>query len=178
MTYTLLPRSTGLQYSLRSLAPRIPTLQLLDVTVAYPGIPPLGYGQSYYTLRSIFIDRVPPPAVHMHLRLFSVARDVPIGDVSTSNPSAMPTKPTAAPGAQKSAVEVDVPEAESAKFEEWLRQLWRDKDEDMARYLAQGSFTTKEKEVAIPMKLRAGRRELLDAICVFVSAALVYFWSK
>jgi hypothetical protein len=28
------------------------------------------------------------------------------------------------------------------------------------------------------VKLRAGRRQLLDAICVFVPATLVYFWSK
>lgn len=33
----LLPRSTGLHYSLRSLAPRIPDLRLLDLTVVYPG---------------------------------------------------------------------------------------------------------------------------------------------
>ena len=37
MRYTLLPRSTGLHYSLRALAPRIPDLKLLDMTVAYPG---------------------------------------------------------------------------------------------------------------------------------------------
>ena len=37
MKNMLLPRSTGLHYSLRSLAPRIPDLRLLDMTVAYPG---------------------------------------------------------------------------------------------------------------------------------------------
>lgn len=37
MSHTLLPRSTGLHYSLRSLAPRIPSLELIDITVAYPG---------------------------------------------------------------------------------------------------------------------------------------------
>lgn len=40
MTHTLLPRSTGLHYSLRSLAPRIQSLQLLDITMAYPGKSP------------------------------------------------------------------------------------------------------------------------------------------
>ena len=33
----LLPRSTGLHHSLRSLASRIPDLRLLDLTVVYPG---------------------------------------------------------------------------------------------------------------------------------------------
>ena len=37
MKHQLLPRSTGLHYSLRSLAPRIPDLHLLDMTVNYPG---------------------------------------------------------------------------------------------------------------------------------------------
>jgi len=37
MTNLLLPRSLGLHYSLRSLAPHIPDLSLLDITVIYPG---------------------------------------------------------------------------------------------------------------------------------------------
>lgn len=38
MKNLLLPRSTGLHYSLRSLAPKIPDLRLLDMTVVYPGM--------------------------------------------------------------------------------------------------------------------------------------------
>jgi hypothetical protein len=37
MTNTLLPHSTGLHYSLRTLAPCMPALQLLDITTVYPG---------------------------------------------------------------------------------------------------------------------------------------------
>ncbi len=37
MAHTLLPRSTGLHYSLRALSHCVPSLQLLDITVAYPG---------------------------------------------------------------------------------------------------------------------------------------------
>ncbi len=37
MTHTLLPRSTGLHYILRSLSPRLPALHVLDATIAYPG---------------------------------------------------------------------------------------------------------------------------------------------
>jgi hypothetical protein len=43
MRHVLLPRSTGLHYSLRSLSPRIPGLQLIDITVAYPGQLSLDY---------------------------------------------------------------------------------------------------------------------------------------
>lgn len=179
MTHTLLPRSTGLQYSLRSLAPRIPALQLVDITMAYPGIPPLGYGQAYYTLRSIFLDGVPPPAVHMHVRIFDVARAVPIGDVSASDPAGLPS------GAQRNgggggsaAVEVVVPERERVNFEEWLQKLWREKDALMSRFLESGSFAGKgQKEVEIPLRLRK-IREYLDAYCFFGPAVACYAWSK
>ena len=50
------------------------------------GIPPLAYGQSYYTLRSIFFDGVPPPQIHLHLRLFDVNKEVPIGDLTSKLP--------------------------------------------------------------------------------------------
>ncbi|KAI0639245.1 acyltransferase-domain-containing protein [Trametes polyzona] len=176
MTHTLLPRSTGLHYSLRSLAPRIPSLQLLDITMAYPGIPPLHYGQSYYTLRSIFCDGVPPPAVHMHIRKFDVNREVPIGDVSASNPKVLPN------GSAKSAVEVDIPEGEREAFEIWLRDLWREKDQLMGRFLETGSLDApaasgKAVEVEVPLRLKH-RYEVLDAFCFFVPAVAGWAWSK
>ncbi|TFK57392.1 acyltransferase-domain-containing protein [Heliocybe sulcata] len=167
MVHTLLPRSTGLQYSLRSLAPRIPSLQLLDLTVAYPGIPPLGYGQSYYTLRSIFFDRIPPPAIHIHIRQFDVASEVPLGDLSSTNPKVLPNG---------SAVEIDVPEAEKVAFEDWLRERWRDKDQLMAKYLDTGSFASQD-VVEVPVQLRS-QREILDAFCFFMPAMLGWTWSK
>jgi 1-acyl-sn-glycerol-3-phosphate acyltransferase len=37
LSNALLPRSTGLQYSLRSLSPRMPSLRLIDITMSYPG---------------------------------------------------------------------------------------------------------------------------------------------
>jgi len=45
LSHTLLPRSTGLHYSLRALSPKIPDLKMLDVTMVYPGTPKFGYGQ-------------------------------------------------------------------------------------------------------------------------------------
>ncbi|KAI0778024.1 acyltransferase-domain-containing protein [Trametes elegans] len=182
MTHTLLPRSTGLHYSLRSLAPRIPNLHLLDITMAYPGksvrgIPSLEYGQDFYTLRSIFLDGIPPPAVHMHIRKFNVNHEVPIGNVSSSNPSVLPN------GSAKSAVEVDVPETEREAFEVWLRDLWREKDKLMGRFLATGSLDAPTAlgdspvEIEVPLRVRH-RYEVLDAFCFFVPAILGWAWSK
>ncbi|EIM83363.1 acyltransferase-domain-containing protein [Stereum hirsutum FP-91666 SS1] len=179
MVHTLLPRSTGLLYSLRALSPRIPSLQLIDITVAYPGIPPMGYGQAYYTLRSIFWDRVPPPAVHMHIRRFDVARDVPIGDVSKTSPTSLPTTPSNG-SAKSTALEADVPEVEKDKFDLWLRELWLEKDKVMSRYLETGSMSPSlenEPEVVIPVKLRHNR-ETLGAFMFFVPALAGYFGTK
>ncbi|KAI0361798.1 acyltransferase-domain-containing protein [Trametes cingulata] len=176
MTHTLLPRSTGLHYSLRSLAPRIPSLQLLDITMAYPGIPSMEYGQAYYTLRSIFCDAVPPPAVHMHIRKFDVNHEVPIGNISSSNPNVLPN------GSAKSAVEVDIPEVEREAFELWLRNLWREKDKFIGRFLETGSLDAptvsgKPVEVEVPIQLRH-RYEVLDAFCFFVPAVVGWACSK
>ncbi|KAF9650669.1 acyltransferase-domain-containing protein [Thelephora ganbajun] len=149
MAHTLMPRSTGLHHSLRALAPRISNLKVIDVTMAYPGIPEFKYGQSYYTLRSIFFDRIPPPAVHMHVRVFDVSRDVPIGDISATNPDVLPQN-------EGEAVEAEVPETEKEVFDGWLKNLWREKDSMMVRYLETGSFAEEgEKEVVIPVKLRS-----------------------
>ncbi|KDQ63833.1 hypothetical protein JAAARDRAFT_54021 [Jaapia argillacea MUCL 33604] len=173
MTHTLLPRSTGLHYSLRSLAPRMPDLELLDVTVAYPGIPPLAYGQSYYTLRSIFCDRTPPPSIHMHIRRFKVADDVPIGDLSASNPNSMPNG-----SAGSHAIETDVPEKERIEFEDWLRDLWREKDDMMSKFLKVGAFPAeKGARVDIPLQLRQ-KREVLDAFGLFIPALVGYAWTR
>ncbi|TFK76908.1 hypothetical protein BDN72DRAFT_830079 [Pluteus cervinus] len=137
MKHQLLPRSTGLHYSLRSLAPRIPDLHLLDMTVNYPGIPPMGYGQSYYTLRSIFMDGVAPPVINVHLRLFRVVDDVPIGKSI----------------APKTGAVADIPEAEKDVFDLWLRTLWQEKDEWMEAFFEKKA-TAHAATVEIPLKLR------------------------
>ena len=126
--------------------------------IVHPGIPPFGYGQSYYTLRSIFLDGIPPPKVHMHIRKFDVGRDVPIGDLSSVNPSSMPNGNSKSHDARKEAVETDIPQGERDKFETWLRDLWRKKDDDMARFLEAGSFVPDPSQrFDIPVALKIGR---------------------
>ncbi|KAJ7786033.1 acyltransferase-domain-containing protein [Mycena metata] len=165
MTNMLLPRSTGLQYSLRSLAPRIPDLKLLDITTVYPGVPPMGYGQSWYTLRSIFLDGVPPPAIHLHLRMFGM-EDVPIGDLSKTNSAAVPNS--------KSPVEVEIPETEKTVFDLWLRELWHEKDASITRWFDSSSFAKESYE--IPLKLR-DRRDIFNALGMFLPAIIDKVWS-
>ncbi|KAF8349893.1 acyltransferase-domain-containing protein [Amanita rubescens] len=159
MTNLLLPRSLGLHYSLRSLAPHIPDLSLLDITVIYPGIPPLCYGQDYYTLRSIFLDGIPPPVIHMHFRLFKVTADVPVGDL---RPTRKETIQNGNGSITKHAVEVDIPPAERTAFDEWLRELWQEKDGFITKYLNSGQASNCS--IDIPLKLYGKRNiRMVDA---------------
>ncbi|KAJ7071291.1 acyltransferase-domain-containing protein [Mycena amicta] len=167
MTNMLLPRSTGLHYSLRSLAPRIRDLKLIDITTVYPGIPPLRYGQDYYTLRSVFFNGVPPPAIHMHLRMFDVATEVPIGDLSKTNSAVLPDS--------KAAVEVDIPESEKDAFDVWLRELWQEKDESITRWFDASSFA--KESFDIPLRLRH-KRDILDAFAFFIPSGVEYVWAR
>ncbi|KAK2461763.1 hypothetical protein APHAL10511_006226 [Amanita phalloides] len=164
-TNVLLPRSLGLHCTLRSLVPRIPDLTLLDITVIYPGIPPLCYGQDYYTLRSIFFDGVAPPTIHMHFRLFKVAKDIPVGDLKT-----VPTDSTS-----DHVIEVDIPSTEKAIFDDWLRELWEEKDNFITHF--SDSDHTSNYSINIPLKLRR-KREFLDAFCFFLPAAGGYVWKS
>jgi hypothetical protein len=53
-------------------------------------------------------------------------------------------------------VETEVPEKEKEVFDGWLRDLWREKDFMMLRYLETGSFAEEEQEVVvIPVELRS-----------------------
>lgn len=106
------PRSTGLLFCLRTLLPAVPDLQLLDVTIGYPGVPFGKYPQEWYSLTSVFFRSVPPPTVRIHLHLYSnlgkpggevpALSDVKVGEAAT-------------------------PE-ETRDFELWLRGTWAKKE--------------------------------------------------
>ncbi|KAF7982033.1 hypothetical protein HWV62_30292 [Athelia sp. TMB] len=185
--HVLLPRATGLHYSLRALAPRVPDLKLVDLTIVYPGVPVAGvgageaeYAQGFYTLRSIFFDRVPPPVVHMHVRVFDVARDVPIGVVAGAGKEKGNGHAKAGlEGGEKAPAEVEFPAAEREAFDGWLRALWADKDTMIERFHATGSFGEKADatRVDVPVALKT-RREALNAFAFFVPGVVGVLWAR
>lgn len=131
----------------------------------------MGYGQSYYTLRSIFMDGIPPPEIKILLRVFTM-KDIPLGDLSGTNPAIPPdTSRSSHP------VEVEIPEKEKVAFDLWLRQLWQEKDDSITRISEVGSFIERAETFEIPVKLRQ-RREILDAFCCFLPAATFHLWRK
>ncbi len=128
------------------------------------------YGQSYYTLRSIFFDGIPPPAIHMHIRRFDVAGDVPIGNISSGMSKTQPSGDI--PG-------VDLPEDERQAFDVWLRDRWIEKDRLIQRFHDTGTFSSsldKYPEIDVPLELRHMRE--VFGIFLFFIPALGYAWSR
>lgn len=77
LKHQILPRSTGLQFCLQELRDTVD--YVYDCTIAYEGIPPGGYGQDIFSLRSVYFQGRPPKSVNMHWRRFAV-KDMPIDD--------------------------------------------------------------------------------------------------
>ncbi|KAK0520545.1 hypothetical protein OC834_006996 [Tilletia horrida] len=128
----VLPRSTGLFFCLRTLAADIADLKLIDMTIGYPGIPPAGTGQKYYTLRSVYMDGVPPPNVHVHITISRISSFIaggsdspPLGKLPKSARDSPKTLPT---------------DEEKQMFEAWLLRRWRKKDDLMDRFYKDGDF--------------------------------------
>lgn len=124
--------------SLRNLAPAVPDLTLIDLTVAYPGTfnPPSSYPEDHYSL-SIWWKQLAPPSIHVHIRQYSVAKDVPLGVLDGSD---------------------GTPEEKQA-FDEWLRKRWEEKDQLMLDFAENGSFmgggkSKKGEKVVLPVQLR------------------------
>lgn len=141
----LLPRSTGLLYCARALKRDIDELVLVDATIGYPGVPSDGYGQSYYTLRSIYMQGVPPPSVHISITLRKIktgppptnpqeaasdAGNMPVGDLSEVGQSAA------------AHLDLNAGELERRAFDAWLLARWREKDSLMDAFYRDGDFVS------------------------------------
>jgi Acyltransferase C-terminus len=113
------------------------------------------------------MNGVPPPSVHMHIRCFDVTRDVPLGNMNTTKPDVVGDKRTE---------EADIPQVEKDHFEEWVRDIWREKDILITKFLETGSFVDDSKtELDIPLKVRSAW-EVLDAFCFVVPG--IARWAK
>lgn len=104
----------------------------------------------------------------MHLRIFDVAKDVPIGNIS---------EPTVSNGSANKPAEPDVSEREKVVFDEWLQKLWSEKDDYITKFLETGTAPNKRKPVEIPLELR-NRSEIAEAYCFFAPLLMAYWWKR
>ncbi len=131
------PRSTGLLFALRTLVPSIPDLQLLDITIAYPGVPFGKYPQEWYGLGSVFFQGVPPPTVRLHLHMYSVEEIPSLPKPPYNSAEITPLATT----------------EEAREFELWLRNVWTQKEARLERLL-RDDIDEKMPSVEVPVEQR------------------------
>ena len=169
MTNLLLPRSLGLYTILTALLPSLPAstsprLPLLDCTIGYPGVPPAGYAQEYYNLFSIFHDSIPPPAVHIHLRMYDAAEVLARTAVPAKDASPAPPKSVGLGAGDEAEA------ARQRRFGEWLTGVWREKDALMDGFYREGSFSSGDEqaasvEVEVGWRKGGGWMDVGGAVC-------------
>lgn len=113
------------------------------------------------------MDGVPPPSIRLHLKLYRVDSDIPIGAVDTYNDGAPPW----------SRKEDEISRVDAVRFEGWLLGIWRRKDDLMETYLADGSFDASKEILHVPVKLRSSW-EAIHACLLFCVALMVYMSKK
>ncbi|KAF7502325.1 hypothetical protein GJ744_006026 [Endocarpon pusillum] len=77
MQHTLLPRSTGLRFSLQQM--RESVRYVYDCTIAYEGVPRGQYAQDIFTVKSAYFEGHPPKSINMYWRRFALS-SIPIDD--------------------------------------------------------------------------------------------------
>lgn len=115
--HTLLPKSTGLLYSLSALRPEVHTL--VDITIGYAGISAEQVPFDAYLVENVFFRNQKPPAIHMHVRTFNVNK---------------------IPGFNSGSV-VDIEDLNVKKeFDVWLRARFMEKDALLKTFYESGKF--------------------------------------
>lgn len=118
LKHLLLPRARGLFLMLRLLRNTVDTVY--DVAYGYSGLKPGDYGEEVYTLKAMYLKGFGPPAINYHIRSFNI-KDIPLGDDDN--------------------VDIDKVDPEVLRtFENWLFDIWYEKDELMERFFDTGTF--------------------------------------
>ncbi len=144
-------------FCLRTLLPQIPDLQLMDVTIGYPGVPYGKYPQEWYVsparrssltasrygLLSVFFRSVPPPTVHVHIHIYSNLSSPDSGIPSlVSKPLCTPSE-LGKDDVSPTDTGLATPE-ESKAFELWLRGVWTEKEKRMEGFFRDQKFESGE----------------------------------
>ena len=151
----LLPRLTGLFHSLRTLSVNANQLQLVDLTIAYPGIPNDGLGGEHiYTLNSVFLKSSPPPSIHFHLNIYYLDQ-IPLGDIHN----------------------MDKIDEDTQNFDKWLRNLWIEKDNRLSYFHDHQTFDKSNCEQTFELELKKFSH-YFDAFIWFIPFLTIYLIYK
>ncbi|KAJ3062550.1 hypothetical protein HDU98_001566 [Podochytrium sp. JEL0797] len=115
--HCILPKSTGLFFSLQTLSPCV--TDLFDLTVAYSGLDGIEIPYDRYLIDRVFFAKEYPREIHIHATRYEAKQ---------------------LPGFSETDVATYSEEVRKSRFEEWLRGVWFEKDERMARFYKQGKM--------------------------------------
>ncbi|EGV61557.1 hypothetical protein PSN45_000235 [Yamadazyma tenuis] len=120
LKHVLLPRIRGLFLVLRKLRGTVEVVY--DITTAYGGLKAGEFGEDIFTLKGLFLLSRGPEKINYHFRSFRI-EDIPLGDDDVAD--------------------VDLVDEETLKkFENWLFQIWYEKDALMDSFYKHGSFVS------------------------------------
>lgn len=120
--HVLLPRVRGLFLTLRKL--RNTAEVVYDFTTAYDGVRADEYGEIVFSLKNQFLRAKGPRKVHYYVRQFALA-DIPLGTETADIDNADPRDLEA--------------------FQNWVYDVWYDKDKKLSEFYATGSFLAKHR---------------------------------
>ncbi|KAJ3249548.1 hypothetical protein HDU78_000074 [Chytriomyces hyalinus] len=150
--HCILPKVTGLHFSLQQLSPAVK--HLYDLTVGYSGLTPDQIPYDEYLIDKCFFSGIYPREIHIHIKKY---------DVNTL------------PGFRP--IEEGTEDEKKSRFEAWLRGLWFDKDERLAGFYRNGDMVTaaaaasgnavEDKKVVIPISPKPMDVVVVAALWVF-----------
>lgn len=149
--HVLLPKTTGLRYSLLKLRDSVD--EVIDLTMGYSGVKPDQYGQDIYRLEDILINGKNPDTVSLHLETLRI-QDIPIGKLHYT----------------------DAEEEEKDKliFENWVFKRWEIKDELMEKYYKTGRFVDDDSNI-VKSQLRYEWLTLLSMFSTPLLLVVLYY---
>ncbi|KAJ3208587.1 hypothetical protein HDU82_002233 [Entophlyctis luteolus] len=124
-SHCILPKSTGLFLSLKSLSPEV--RDLYDITIAYSNVSAANIPFSELLPDKVFLEGKYPRQVHVHVHHYSVAETPGFRPDETGSEDAL-----------------------RARFDEWLRGEWKRKDDLLKRFYEQRTLSNESvKHVAV-----------------------------
>lgn len=137
LKHVLLPRIRGIFLMLRLL--RGTCEVVYDVACGYGGLSPEDYGEDVFTLKAFYLLGYGPSSVNYHIRAWNI-KDIPLGNDDS--------------------IDIDAVAPEVLReFEEWIFEVWYEKDKLMDKYYKTGTFAEPDnansRTVTADFKLRS-----------------------
>lgn len=146
LKHVLLPRVRGLFLMLRLL--RGTCEVVYDIASGYGGLTAEDYGEEVFTLKAFYLLGYGPLSVNFHIRAWNI-KDIPLGDDDS--------------------IDIDtVDPAVLAKFENWLYDIWYEKDQLLDKFYKTGKFVDSDSKKSTTVTADFKLRNPVEALSPFL----------